>query len=254
MFNRKVGVLALALAILATSAHAVTLTPAKYRGSVGGGVSYNGFSATSVSRTSLFGTKSASSTGANGGRAAVKGISTIAGDGVAEAFVTYKFAVLTPLPGFVDIIVNAAAESAGSGAYFGEAGVDIFGSRNTTAAYVHSCHASPGCNFTQVFTSGGPKPITIRANEVYTVQIYASGGTFDAGSSFDVWADPTFSFDPASVRPEGATFAFSEGVEGRFIDLDPPAGGVPEPASWALMVVGFGSLGAALRRRRAAIA
>jgi hypothetical protein len=28
------------------------------------------------------------------------------------------------------------------------------------------------------------------------------------------------------------------------------AGGVPEPASWALMLIGFGSLGAALRHRR----
>jgi len=31
-------------------------------------------------------------------------------------------------------------------------------------------------------------------------------------------------------------------------------GGVPEPASWALMLMGFGGLGAALRRRRAAVA
>jgi len=31
-----------------------------------------------------------------------------------------------------------------------------------------------------------------------------------------------------------------------------PTGGVPEPAGWALMIVGFGSAGAMLRRRRAA--
>ena len=38
-------------------------------------------------------------------------------------------------------------------------------------------------------------------------------------------------------------------VDNRFT---PPAGGVPEPASWALMIAGFGLAGAALRRRRAA--
>lgn len=30
----------------------------------------------------------------------------------------------------------------------------------------------------------------------------------------------------------------------------PPAGGVPEPATWTMMLVGFGGLGAVLRRRR----
>ena len=34
--------------------------------------------------------------------------------------------------------------------------------------------------------------------------------------------------------------------------LQPQAGAVPEPASWALMIVGFGAAGAILRRRRAA--
>jgi hypothetical protein len=34
----------------------------------------------------------------------------------------------------------------------------------------------------------------------------------------------------------------------------PPLGGVPEPASWALMILGFGAAGAMLRRRRVAFA
>jgi hypothetical protein len=38
--------------------------------------------------------------------------------------------------------------------------------------------------------------------------------------------------------------AFAEGV----------AGGVPEPATWALMILGFGTAGATLRRRRFAVA
>ncbi|MBI1196456.1 MAG: PEP-CTERM sorting domain-containing protein [Phenylobacterium sp.] len=31
-------------------------------------------------------------------------------------------------------------------------------------------------------------------------------------------------------------------------------GGVPEPATWALLVLGFGAAGATMRRRRAALA
>jgi hypothetical protein len=33
-----------------------------------------------------------------------------------------------------------------------------------------------------------------------------------------------------------------------------PTGGVPEPASWALVILGFGLAGATMRRRRTAIA
>jgi PEP-CTERM motif-containing protein len=36
--------------------------------------------------------------------------------------------------------------------------------------------------------------------------------------------------------------------------VDPTRGGVPEPASWALMIMGFGAAGAALRARRRAAA
>ncbi len=35
------------------------------------------------------------------------------------------------------------------------------------------------------------------------------------------------------------------------VHVDGAPGGVPEPATWALMIMGFGSLGAAMRRRRA---
>jgi len=39
-------------------------------------------------------------------------------------------------------------------------------------------------------------------------------------------------------------------VNNRFIDPRAPAGGVPEPASWTLMIMGFGLAGAVLRKRR----
>jgi hypothetical protein len=50
------------------------------------------------------------------------------------------------------------------------------------------------------------------------------------------------SVDPMIDVPEGYTLELSPGIS---------AGGVPEPATWATMLVGFGAMGAALRRRRA---
>jgi len=43
-------------------------------------------------------------------------------------------------------------------------------------------------------------------------------------------------------------------VNNRFIDPLAPTGGVPEPASWALMILGFGPAGAVIRRRRVVLA
>lgn len=43
------------------------------------------------------------------------------------------------------------------------------------------------------------------------------------------------------------------GSFGGTVNFAPVAGGVPEPASWALMIIGFGSAGALLRRRRHAM-
>ena len=42
------------------------------------------------------------------------------------------------------------------------------------------------------------------------------------------------------------------GLDNVQINAIPAAAGVPEPASWALMIMGFGAAGAMLRRRRAA--
>jgi hypothetical protein len=38
-----------------------------------------------------------------------------------------------------------------------------------------------------------------------------------------------------------------------FVRLDDPPGAVPEPAAWAMMLVGFGGLGSLLRKRRTAV-
>ena len=46
----------------------------------------------------------------------------------------------------------------------------------------------------------------------------------------------------------------SENWHGFTIGIGGPAGGVPEPASWAMLIAGFGLVGATMRRRRLAAA
>jgi hypothetical protein len=49
------------------------------------------------------------------------------------------------------------------------------------------------------------------------------------------------------------TFTRSD-YQGQVVIASAGAGGIPEPATWALMIAGFGLVGAAVRRRAAAIA
>ncbi len=248
MSIRTTAALALGVAVLATSAQAITLSPARYSAAVKGGFSFNDFAPVGTTHDDTFGTASAWAGDSPVLKVGVDGASGPLGGGqIAEASISYKFAVLSAFPGSVHILINGAAQAFGSGNYFSEGGVDLFGSTGATVAWAHKCHASPGCNsINQVGTSGGPRAVTVNANEAYQIRLYASGGTFDANSSFNAWADPTITFDPDYAAPQGATFAFSPGIPVARVD----AGGVPEPATWAMMLMGFGGLGAMLRRRR----
>lgn len=83
----------------------------------------------------------------------------------------------------------------------------------------------------------------------------ASGGgltSFDgAGGGISDWGSSNGgSSDGGSTRVVD-DFGPSSSFQQQLVDV---AASVPEPASWALMMVGFGGLGAALRRRRLAVA
>ena len=85
-------------------------------------------------------------------------------------------------------------------------------------------------------TSGGPFPET---NYTLTALSRFRSTTFDGYSS-------------RAVKNNGATVGLATNNTGPV--AVPFAGGIPEPASWALMILGFGGVGAGLRRRRTGIA
>ncbi len=95
----------------------------------------------------------------------------------------------------------------------------------------------------QLLAHGGSTPELIQYS-LYTGD--PGSGTFVSQSSLDF--SPTISFTPAA----GDYY-----VEVNYIAANGEVAGgtlttaVPEPASWAMMLVGFGALGVALRRRAA---
>jgi hypothetical protein len=89
----------------------------------------------------------------------------------------------------------------------------------------------------------------------------SAGGVLNFSSDFLTFAttgDKGYAFSltsimgPLNAAPGNALDSFAAVSTGSFqsdIGGGGGAGGVPEPATWALMIVGFGAVGAALRRR-----
>ena len=103
-----------------------------------------------------------------------------------------------------------------------------------------------GANFDFIFNA-----LAAGASQKLTI-FYGAASTEPAalGALGAVGAE-VYSFGQANSDKTGGratTFIFGfKGVGGVVL---PPTGGVPEPTSWALMIMGFGFAGAAIRRRR----
>lgn len=63
-------------------------------------------------------------------------------------------------------------------------------------------------------------------------------------------APSSSNFTQIGINPAYEIVGFSS-VTTTIVDPPPPVGGVPEPSSWALLLLGFGSTGILLRRRGA---
>jgi hypothetical protein len=113
-------------------------------------------------------------------------------------------------------------------------------------------------NFYNVFVTDSTFTIPDLNLGAGTYWLYLYGAiTFDGQwASWDNTPIGTSNFDNNSGRTSGNTFR----IYGEQLVRDPghggggggdPAGAVPEPAAWTLMIAGFGMVGAGLRRRRA---
>ena len=95
-----------------------------------------------------------------------------------------------------------------------------------------------------------------------TVSVYSGLGGLGTLLGSTVINDPPAS--PGAFAPFSVSFAGTgksvivTGVAGQFgwddLQLEVAGGAVPEPQSWAMLIAGFGLVGATMRRRRTAIA
>jgi PEP-CTERM motif len=124
-----------------------------------------------------------------------------------------------------------------------------------------------GCNPAVDFGAFGPcgvrftltsLGINVVAGQQYTLLLTAGSGD---GNIFEFgWLSTSNSFGPpANPYAGGQKFAAlfaNAGVEDMTFRslIETSVGGVPEPSSWAMLITGFGLIGATMRHRRRAVA
>lgn len=282
MYRRHLGIVAAVLTALSGSAQALETASISYTLDSGGGVPAYGVGAGRATATAGGGFASVNSGGLPLTYALVhahtdENTSNPNGYSEPSAFadIEYGFSgrlicngtggCVTPGPvpgnpltvsGYVGLQVNSLGSFAST--QIGDAyGVSYYCYQGGADCGTHQFSYAP--TLTGVVTSGIAGAYTIDYVGHVSLNVTALANTIgygDPSSNAYGYVDPMIAFDPA-VLAEGFTagpIELSAGIANA--SAPPPAfgGTVPEPASWALLIAGFGLTGAALRRRVAVAA
>jgi hypothetical protein len=145
--------------------------------------------------------------------------------------------------GSVDTIDIALSVAGGSGAADIDLWTDASGAFGTLLGSWHVIAAPAfGSSNNSPITISGITGVTLTAGTGYWLNATATGDTWGAWNSNTIGLMGTLKQNNSNFGGENI---------GAFDIL---GGAVPEPATWAMMIGGFGLAGAALRRRRGAIA
>lgn len=92
----------------------------------------------------------------------------------------------------------------------------------------------------------------ISSYEIYDAffdDVNLSGGAASFDLMNTITISDVFGFDAGGQRVSLSQVMSANGTALPFSSVPPATGAIPEPASWAMMLLGFGGIGAALRRR-----
>ena len=194
-----------------------------------------------------------------------------AGSAQAVTFTTAPFGVVPAGQHVIDSFEAPVAGIALSGSYTID-NMNVSGIRAEPAGDTTNYFATPGSNdatpgtatidFSSYLGSKSLKSFSFYWGSTDTYNTLTLLGTGLTGQTVYTGSDvnPPANGDQSSAatnRTVNWTFAPGEhltGIQltstGRAFEIDNLAGNVPEPATWALMVMGFGLVGVSVRRRR----
>jgi hypothetical protein len=148
---------------------------------------------------------------------------------------------------------------------------DLSSTLNVTSLSIDGGTATPVPLVWDTVNYNGPSGATVSLTGVDTsVLTFIFGGDgWNPGESFSLYGvdpdavdDPSYGATVLSLLGTKVTFGFSDSSSKIYSFVDDAADGaglklnmasaVPEPATWAMMIAGFGMIGSLIRRRRAA--
>ncbi|MDP3370869.1 MAG: PEPxxWA-CTERM sorting domain-containing protein [Brevundimonas sp.] len=174
---------------------------------------------------------------------------------------TYGASYSLPLPGWtvdsgsVDIVTN---DTAWSPAYEGTKALDIngFGPGSISQTFATVIGQLYRVSYAYSRNASGaldPATATISAPGGASVGISAANGAFGSPSNI-TWQTGSFTFLGDATTGTLQLSTDNAGAGGVFFDAVSVTAIIPEPTTWALMIGGFGMVGAVLRRRSKLVA
>ena len=126
-----------------------------------------------------------------------------------------------------------------------------------TARTVASGNTSPGFGLPANISTLTPGSSAIQSGTTWSPLGGTSSGCFSSGCGNTGWIQSTYNIGTAGsykIRFGATNFgdtAFQSGLAFTGITIaGEPVGAIPEPATWMMMLMGFGLIGAAMRRKR----
>lgn len=139
---------------------------------------------------------------------------------------------------------------------FGGVGSPITEQNSGDAFYDFTLTSAAELRVTDAFVIGDQWEFFLNGSSIGTSSGFDLGGTESfspdeayAGTTYSTF---TFALTPGTYQLTGITTSSPAGAGGAFLQLASTAA-VPEPASWTMLITGFGLVGAAARRRRTAL-
>jgi hypothetical protein len=166
---------------------------------------------------------------------------------IGVAAVQYYFDINGPSSVAVPLLIRGGGSLSASGDGDASVSYSFFQGDSGGAVYTNECNTGSLSPFCGSFTYSDQRSLLsgdgTTAGMIGSIQIRANFGASNGSASAMI--DPMIVIDPTFADANLYTITFSDGVTN--------GGGqrsVPEPATWAMMIAGFGLVGFALRRHR----